>query len=308
MENAWADLGLFLALCRNGSATRAAERLDTSISTVTRRLDRLEASLDRTLFVRTKDGMTLTPAGQALLPHAEAAERAMLAARATLEGLVEGPRGVVSLSLTDDLVHLVLLPVLPELGRRFPDLVVDIRHGPGLVDVMRLESEIALRVVPPREGEELVARRLRDVTYGVFARPETLRALDNPRNPAEHRWVGWTEERQHITMAKWLQDAVPDPRYAMRSHALTTIRLAAAAGVGSAVLPHTFASLTPHLVEVEIDGPPLPVEPLWLVTHRALRSAARVDAVWTWLVEHLEDGPDNPLPQRLTDAFGTRFE
>ncbi len=312
MESAWVDLSVFLALWRSGSATRAAERLDTSVSTVTRRLDRLEATLQTTLFVRTSDGVVPTAAGRALLAYAESAERAQSAARITLAGLREGPAGVVSVSLADDMVHLILLPVLPELSRAFPDLVVDLRHGPGLVDLMRLESDIAIRVVPPREGDELVARRLRDVGYAVFARPAYLAEVADPSDPAAHRWVSWTEEREHLAAARWLREAVPSPRYAMRSNALPTIRLAAAAGVGAAVLPLTFGRLTPHLAQVAVDGPPMPVESLWLVTHRALRSTPRVAPVWDWLVSHLQGPGDDAAPavvrDRLQATYGVTFE
>ncbi len=303
-------MSVFLALWRCGSATRAAERLETTVSTVTRRLDRLESELETTLFFRTSEGVAPTAAGDALLPHAEAAERAMVAAHVTLQGLREGPTGVVSVSLTDDMVHLVLLPVLPELGRQFPDIVVDLRHGPGLVDLMRLESDIAIRTVPPREGEELVTRRLRDVEYAVFARQDYLDGIGTPRDPAAHRWVSWTEERAHLTAASWLREVVAEPVWAMRSNAMSTIRLAAGAGVGAAVLPRVFGHLTPHLVELELDAPPLPRDSLWLVSHRALRSTPRVAPVWDWLVDRLHVRPDDGrfevLRRRLWTAYGIR--
>ncbi|MEO0603311.1 MAG: LysR family transcriptional regulator, partial [Myxococcota bacterium] len=47
------DLALFLVAIRAGSASRAAAELGVSISTVSRRLDRLESAVGSALVVRT---------------------------------------------------------------------------------------------------------------------------------------------------------------------------------------------------------------------------------------------------------------
>ncbi|MEO0604294.1 MAG: LysR family transcriptional regulator [Myxococcota bacterium] len=150
---AWDDLTVFLAVIRGGSASRAASALGVGVSTVTRRLDRLEASVRRPLFVRTPDGVRPTDAGLALLPHAEHAERAVLEGLAAVSSIDERPAGRVVVALPTDMVQLIVLPVLSEFTDRFPNLELQFDQGTGLADLTRLEADIAVRVVAPGEGE-----------------------------------------------------------------------------------------------------------------------------------------------------------
>jgi DNA-binding transcriptional LysR family regulator len=100
----WSDLAVFLAAAREGSATRAAARLGLTVTTVTRRLSKLEEATGRPLFVRTADGLTLTSAEEALFPHAERVEQSALAGLASVQALEERPSGRVELALPGDMV------------------------------------------------------------------------------------------------------------------------------------------------------------------------------------------------------------
>jgi DNA-binding transcriptional LysR family regulator len=74
----WNDLRIFLAIARSGSALAAGRELNLNQTTVTRRIDALEHALGAGLFVRGARGSGLTEQGRALMPHAEAVERAAL--------------------------------------------------------------------------------------------------------------------------------------------------------------------------------------------------------------------------------------
>lgn len=63
-------LQLFLAVYEEGTLTRAAQREAIAVSAASKRLLELEQTLGLDLFVRKASGMTLTPAGEALLHHA----------------------------------------------------------------------------------------------------------------------------------------------------------------------------------------------------------------------------------------------
>lgn len=62
---------MFLCVAVAGSFGRGAARLGLSQPTVSERMARLERDLDRRLFLRTRRGVQLTPAGERLLPYAE---------------------------------------------------------------------------------------------------------------------------------------------------------------------------------------------------------------------------------------------
>lgn len=64
-------LKTFLAVAHHGNVTRAAEEVHLAQSSVSDQLQTLEAELDAQLFIRTRQGLRLTPAGQALATHAQ---------------------------------------------------------------------------------------------------------------------------------------------------------------------------------------------------------------------------------------------
>lgn len=64
-------LQTFLAIVKTGSLVRASEQLNVTQSTVTARLQALEAELGQSLVVRQKNGATLTAAGIRLRRYAE---------------------------------------------------------------------------------------------------------------------------------------------------------------------------------------------------------------------------------------------
>lgn len=64
-------IGTFLAIVERGQMNRAAEQLHVTQSTVTTRLNNLEAELGQTLFHRRKSGAELTSAGFRFLRYAQ---------------------------------------------------------------------------------------------------------------------------------------------------------------------------------------------------------------------------------------------
>lgn len=71
-------LAAFCVVADTGSCAEAARRLFLSPSALSRQVAALEQALGRTLFERSSRGLTPTPLGELLLPHAEAALEALL--------------------------------------------------------------------------------------------------------------------------------------------------------------------------------------------------------------------------------------
>src|SRR3954463_8106644 len=82
-----AQLEAFSGSPRLGNLSRAAETLSVTQPALTARLQGLERELGVALFVRAARGMTLTDAGQALLPYAQRA----------LAQVVDGEKAVADL-------------------------------------------------------------------------------------------------------------------------------------------------------------------------------------------------------------------
>ena len=73
MYNALLDS--FICIADSGSFNKAAEKLFISSTAVIKQINSLEKHLDMQLFVRTKQGVTLTPAGQVIYRYAKPANK-----------------------------------------------------------------------------------------------------------------------------------------------------------------------------------------------------------------------------------------
>jgi DNA-binding transcriptional LysR family regulator len=123
-----ADLRVFEAVARLGGMNRAAAELNTVQSNVTTRIRRLEDELGTPLFDRHSRGVTPTPAGLRLLPHAERINELLATARraAADDGRPKGPLTVGSLETT---AALRLSPVLTRFVAAWPEVDLTLRTG-----------------------------------------------------------------------------------------------------------------------------------------------------------------------------------
>ena len=96
----------------------AGTKLGVNASTISRRLESLEASVGAHLFDRTPEGVLPTAVAEALGPHAEAMERAASGLRLAAEGRETEPEGEVRLAASPSVGQFLVAPALPRLFRR----------------------------------------------------------------------------------------------------------------------------------------------------------------------------------------------
>ena len=82
----WDDVRFFLALCREGSVSRAGKLLDVNHTTVARRIAAFEETLGTRLFDRKLDGNTMTQAAENMYDKALEMESHALAIDRTMAG------------------------------------------------------------------------------------------------------------------------------------------------------------------------------------------------------------------------------
>ena len=130
----------YVARCRN--FTHAAEALYSSQPNVTRTIRQLEQSLGCTLFIRSNRGVTLTPEGEKLFAHVEAAHTHMEAAERELSLDRTMQQGIVSISVSENALHCFLLPVLRRFRQRYPGVRIRISSHATLQAVAALHDHL----------------------------------------------------------------------------------------------------------------------------------------------------------------------
>lgn len=283
----WDDIRVLLALFRRGSLKRAADELDVNISTVSRRLDALEAAVGIQLFDRTSEGTRPTDAAEQLLPLAERMEQAAHGFSEGLEGFEVEPEGDVCITAPPGFVDHFLAPALPDLAAAYPRLRITIVSTIGYADLTRRQADIALRTSRPVSGD-LVAMCIATSGWAVVARPKLAATLSPFRDPNNARWLTWGDDLAHLPDRRWVTQNVDAAQLVLTTSSMTAQIEAARAGLGVMLVPSAYATL-PNLATVRLSPKlrrslsSLQQSSLWLVGHRALRDVPRIAAVWEWL-------------------------
>src|SRR5215510_2437969 len=126
------DTGLlrsFVAVAESGGFTNAAKLLNSTQSTVSAQIQRLEEEAGRSLFVRSTRSVELTSAGETLLGYARTILRLNEDARLRLSGVRHSGR--VRVGANEDLTDSWLPKVLHRFGRQYPEVEVELEIGIG---------------------------------------------------------------------------------------------------------------------------------------------------------------------------------
>lgn len=174
----------FVTVVEAGSFARAAERLDASVSAVSRHVAELEAHLDARLLNRTTRRLSLTEAGAAfhercvqLLADLEEAEQGASQGGAT-------PRGTLKLTCPITYGVRVLAPAIAAFVARHAQVRVDVELSDRAVDLVDEGIDLAVRIGAIR-SQFLVARRIGSTTLVCCASPGYLARHGTPRTPED---------------------------------------------------------------------------------------------------------------------------
>lgn len=282
------DLRFFLAVRQAGSIKGGARLLKVDHSTVSRRLAALEEALDARLFERTPEGLLETDVGRAIGPLAERIELLTRELQDAANAASDSPTGPVRIAVSPLIADHFLIPLVPELQRRFPSIAFDIVADISRANVMRREADIAIRQHPagkaPAESAAL-AMKIGAFAFAAYASPSYLERRGRPEGLAPD-----LSGHQMISTGKWApgnawNEQLDHPaEYSLTVYPFSTATVAAATGLGIAVLPCLGADTHPHLVRLT---PPIAFFDMWIVSSPEVQKNQRVKAVKEALIEML---------------------
>jgi DNA-binding transcriptional LysR family regulator len=179
------DLALFARVVDEGSFSRAGEALKLPKSTVSRRVATLESELGERLLLRTTRKLTLTDFGHTVLEHARQVSAEVEAATSLAHHRQVEPSGRLRVSMPSDFATAVLSKLLGDFVARFPKISLELDLSPRRVDLIGENFDVAMRMGELTDDATLAARRVANMSWGLYASPDYLRRRGTPRTPED---------------------------------------------------------------------------------------------------------------------------
>jgi len=235
----------FGAVCRAGSISGAARALAISQPSVSNTIARLEAQLGVTLFERSRSGIVLTPAGQALERRAAAMETLLDGAVHDVAAAHEGRVGRLRVGGTPGALVSLLPRGLDALEHAHPGVALTVieRADSALVEMLRKGTIdvafVTTEIEPPPPGilEITLARDAFALIVGTaHARlPDRVSLADVAHLPWVLPEAGGAFRRQ--VDALFIAAGIATPRDAIRSDSLLTTKAIVRASRRVTILP-----------------------------------------------------------------------
>ncbi|UVL15371.1 LysR family transcriptional regulator [Pseudomonas atacamensis] len=235
------DLAAFAVLIEAGSFTLAAQQLGCSKGQLSKRISQLEAQFSVVLLQRTTRRLSLTAAGAALLPQAQALVVQVERARQALARLKDDMAGPVRMTVPVSLGETFFDGLLLEFSGQYPEVQIELELNNSYRDLSRDGFDLAIRAEVAND-DRLVARPLLAWHEMTCASPAYLERFGEPATPhalAEHRCLlnshysgreEWLYHQQH----ELLRVRVSGP---FASNHYSLLKKAALSGAGIARLP-----------------------------------------------------------------------
>ncbi|WP_283135540.1 LysR family transcriptional regulator [Rhizohabitans arisaemae] len=261
------QLTYFVAVADARHFTQAAERAGVTQPSLSKQIKTLEQELGAPLFSRARGNVTLTAAGEALLPLARRILADAETARREVAELAGLRRGRVRLGATPSLCAGLLADTLARFHGEYPgiDLLVEESGSRDLVrDLARGQLDLALIILPLHGGDpalvtEAILRESLVVAApasepGLTRGKSYMRIEDLRRRPLAMFRRGY--DLREATLAA-CRKAGFEPRFAVEGGEMDAVLRFVEAGLGVAVVPSMVLQSRPLLRGTPLAPPGL---------------------------------------------------
>lgn len=281
-------LEAFIAVAKAGSFSDAAEKIHLTQPAVSKRIALLEQQLDCRLFDRIARSVTLTEAGEALLPRAHLILREIADTTQAINDLSGDISGRLRLAISHHIGLHRLPPILKQFAQSYPEVTIDVDFmdsEKAYEGILQGRFEVAAITLAPEAHPKIEAKTIWpdplvfmvSEDHPLLSKNNTLKetnpTLDDLRDyPAILPGLGTYTGR--MTRALFEQQNVPLPP-TMTTNYLETIKMMVSIGLGWSLLPESM--LEPGIQAIAIPGIQIQRE-LGYIHHRekSLSNAAKV--------------------------------
>lgn len=176
------DTLVFVKVVELGSFVAAARALHLPKTTVSRKVQDLEARLGAQLLHRTTRKLGLTEAGNVYYEHCQRIARDLDEAESAVGQLHGGPRGWLRVTASYSFGANWIAPQLGVFYARYPEVRIEMLLTNESVDLIGKEIDLAVRF-GKLPNSSLVARRLTTFRTQIYASPQYLARYGEPLHP-----------------------------------------------------------------------------------------------------------------------------
>ena len=285
----WNRARAFLVTAEEGSLSAAARALGMTQPTLGRQVTALEQELGVVLFERVGQGLVLTPSGLELMDHVRAMGEAASQVSLTASGQSKSIEGSICISASEVYAVFVLPPIIAKLRRMEPKINIEIIATNVESDLRRREADIALRNFQPTQPE-LIAKKIKDVSARLYATPKYLKKIGKPKKPIDFQNADFISFDSTGGLMNGLNDfgfRLTKKNFPLLSENYIVHWELVKQGLGIGIVPEEVGDAEPLVQQVLPDLQPI-VFPIWLTTHRELRTSRRVRMVFDFLAAELK--------------------
>jgi DNA-binding transcriptional LysR family regulator len=284
----WSLVQAFLAVAETGSLSAAARRLGSSQPTLGRQIKAIEAQLGAELFHRHAKGFDLSETGAALLEPARSMRDAARQIGLTAAGRETRIEGTVRITASVVVTTYLLPEIVARIRAEEPDIEIELAPSDDATNLAYREADIAIRMFRPTQLD-LVTRRIGDMPLGLFASHRYIEMRGVPTTAAdllEHDVIGFDRDPAIVDGFRAGGLAVERRWFKTRTDDQIANWQLVRAGVGIGFMQRRIGLADPLVREIPLDLG-LPVLPVWLTAHEAMRKTPRVRRVWGILEQAL---------------------
>ncbi|GAB2873125.1 LysR substrate-binding domain-containing protein [Paraburkholderia jirisanensis] len=237
------DMYYFVQVVDHKGITAAARALALPKSTISYRVNQLEAQLGVRLINRTSRQFAVTEIGAEFHAHARSMLQQALAAEAAVRQRMVAPSGLLRISTAIATSQFALHGLLPKFCARYPDVRIMQRTSDAEVDVVADGYDIAIRGhTLPLQDSTLIQRPLAQTPWMLFSHPGFFDGKEVPQQPEDLAGYPSLFVARDGVPCEWILrrgDTVHSMRVEpiIMSDCMLTLREAAAGGLGIAALP-----------------------------------------------------------------------
>lgn len=178
------NLALFLRVAELGKIGRAGEEFELSSTNASQRIQQLETQVGVKLFHRTTRTVTLTYDGEVFREHAKRILDDVEEVTNVFKTEKNKVQGKIKISVSSSYGRIYIVPFIPELLKRYPELEIDLDLSDKNIDLVEQGYDLAVRM-GDLASNSLLARKLADNPTLLVASPDYIKQHGMPRTPEE---------------------------------------------------------------------------------------------------------------------------